>query len=43
MVYARRAEREGESALKRVTAHLFYRLLNRMAQPPIPHDARLGS
>jgi glycosyltransferase involved in cell wall biosynthesis len=38
VVYGRRTEREGETALKRVTAHLFYRLINRLADRPIPAD-----
>ena len=38
VVYARRTEREGETTLKRATAHLFYRLMNRVADRPIPAD-----
>ena len=38
VVFARRTEREGESAGKRATAHLFYRLMNRLADQPIPAD-----
>lgn len=38
VVYARRTIREGESALKRATAHLFYRVINRLADRPIPAD-----
>ena len=38
VVYARRTEREGESAAKRATAHLFYRLMNTLADRPIPAD-----
>lgn len=38
VVYARRTEREGETAAKRATAHLFYRLMNRLADRPIPAD-----
>ena len=38
VVYARRTEREGESAAKRATAHLFYRLMNKLADRPIPAD-----
>ncbi len=38
VVYARRTEREGETTLKRATAHLFYRLMNKLADRPIPAD-----
>jgi glycosyltransferase involved in cell wall biosynthesis len=38
VVYGRRTERPGESAFKLVTARLFYRLLNRLSDVPIPHD-----
>jgi glycosyltransferase involved in cell wall biosynthesis len=38
VVYARRTAREGETALKRATAHLFYRVINRLADRPIPAD-----
>jgi glycosyltransferase involved in cell wall biosynthesis len=38
VVFARRTEREGETALKRTTAHLFYRLINLLADRPIPAD-----
>ena len=38
VVYARRTAREGESTLKRLTAHLFYRIINRLADQPIPAD-----
>jgi dolichol-phosphate mannosyltransferase len=38
VVYARRLSRAGESRFKRATAHLFYRLLGRMASVPIPAD-----
>jgi glycosyltransferase involved in cell wall biosynthesis len=38
VVYARRTEREGETTLKRATAHLFYRLMNKLAERPIPAD-----
>lgn len=37
-VYAQRTSRKGESWLKRVTAHLFYRLLARMTSIPILVD-----
>jgi dolichol-phosphate mannosyltransferase len=38
VVYARRLSREGESAFKRWTAHLFYRLLGAISTVPIPDD-----
>jgi glycosyltransferase involved in cell wall biosynthesis len=38
VVYARRLSRAGEGPLKRATAHLFYRALNRMASIGIPAD-----
>ncbi len=38
VVYGRRSERKGESYFKRITAHGFYRLLNRLSDVPIPHD-----
>ncbi len=38
VVYARRTERDGESAVKRATAHLFYRVMNHLADRPIPAD-----
>ena len=38
VVYGVRASREGESALKMVTARWFYRLLNRVSETPIPLD-----
>ena len=38
VVYARRAKREGETALKRVTASAFYRVINVLADRPIPRD-----
>src|SRR5262245_59842838 len=38
IVYARRLSREGESAFKRGTANLFYRLLGRLSSVPIPSD-----
>ena len=38
VVYARRTAREGESALKRLTAHAFYRIINKLADRPIPAD-----
>ncbi len=38
IVYARRIKREGETAFKRVTANLFYRLLAAMTSVNIPRD-----
>ncbi|KZC43065.1 glycosyl transferase family 2, partial [Rhodanobacter sp. FW510-R12] len=38
VVYATREHREGESWFKRATAHLFYRLMARMAAFNVPHD-----
>ena len=38
VVYGRRRLRDGESWLKRSTAHLFYRLLQRVSEVPIPPD-----
>ena len=38
VVYARRSAREGETALKKATAFLFYRLMNRLAGFDIPRD-----
>src|SRR6478672_1967360 len=38
VVYARRLSRAGESPFKRATAHLFYRMLSRMASVRIPAD-----
>lgn len=38
IVYARRLSREGESAFKRWTAGLFYKLLGRLASIEIPND-----
>jgi polyisoprenyl-phosphate glycosyltransferase len=37
-VYARRASRDGESFMKRLTAHLFYRLLHALSNVDIPPD-----
>lgn len=39
VVYAVRAEREGETVFKRATAALFYRLINRITDVDIPPDA----
>lgn len=38
VVYARRLSRSGESAFKRATANLFYKLLGRMSSVGIPAD-----
>ncbi len=38
VVFARRRARAGESLAKRLTAHLFYRLINTLADRPIPED-----
>lgn len=38
VVYGVRTERRGESGFKRLTAHLFYRLLNALSDTPIPLD-----
>ncbi len=38
VVNMRRASRAGETMLKRATAHLFYRVINRLAEVPIPED-----
>lgn len=38
VVYGVRREREGESVLKRVTSYIFYRLLGRISDAPIPAD-----
>jgi glycosyltransferase involved in cell wall biosynthesis len=37
-VYAQRISRSGETWLKRVTAHVFYRLLSRLTTIPVPVD-----
>ena len=37
-VYARRSSRDGESFIKRATAHLFYRLLHALSNVNIPPD-----
>jgi glycosyltransferase involved in cell wall biosynthesis len=39
VVYGRRASRAGETRLKRATAALFYRLLERLSSTPVPRDA----
>ncbi len=38
LVYAQRLSREGETAFKRVTADLFYRLLGKLSDVEIPRD-----
>lgn len=38
VVYARRTERNGESWLKKITAYLFYRVIERTSSVPIPRD-----
>jgi dolichol-phosphate mannosyltransferase len=38
VVYGQRILRKGESYFKRITARLFYRLLNRLSEVPIPLD-----
>lgn len=38
VVYAQRTARDGETALKRATAHLFYRLIQRVTRVQIPRD-----
>jgi glycosyltransferase involved in cell wall biosynthesis len=39
MVYAQRRERHGDTALKKATAGLFYRLMARMGRVPLPPNA----
>ena len=39
VVYAKRTEREGESALKKASAYVFYRLIQRASRVKIPEDA----
>lgn len=38
VVNMRRSSRAGETVIKRATAHLFYRFINRLADVPIPPD-----
>ncbi len=38
IVYAQRRRRDGDTALKRITAHVFYRLLSRASEVDIPRD-----
>ena len=37
-VYAKRLEREGETFLKKITAHAFYRTMQKMSKVKIPED-----
>ncbi len=39
MVYAQRRERHGDTAVKRTTAALFYRMMQRMGRVPLPPNA----
>ncbi len=38
VVYARRRSRQGESWVKRATANVFYRVIDRVSEVPIPRD-----
>jgi glycosyltransferase involved in cell wall biosynthesis len=38
VVYAKRSRRSGETAIKKITAHLFYRLMRLFSQVKIPED-----
>ncbi len=38
VIYAKRARREGESVFKKLTAHLFYRIMRSIGQIKIPED-----
>jgi glycosyltransferase involved in cell wall biosynthesis len=38
VVYATRTQRDGESSMKKVTAHLFYRFVKKLTPIPIPKD-----
>jgi glycosyltransferase involved in cell wall biosynthesis len=38
VVYARRSDRAGETLLKKSTAHLFYRLMQKLGEVKIPED-----
>jgi glycosyltransferase involved in cell wall biosynthesis len=38
VVYAKRLRRGGESGLRRLTAHLFYRVMGRVSQGSVPED-----
>jgi dolichol-phosphate mannosyltransferase len=39
VVYGQRQSRPGETRFKLWTAHAFYRVINRLSEVPIPHDA----
>lgn len=39
VVYGVRSTRDGDSYFKRLTANLFYRLINWLSETPLPHDA----
>ncbi len=39
VVYAQRISRAGESAVKKTTAHLFYRIMQKLSRVNIPRDA----
>jgi hypothetical protein len=39
VVYGVRRHRAGETGIKRATAALFYRVIERLADVPIPRDA----
>lgn len=39
VVYAKRIKRHGETILKKVTAHTFYRLISKVSKVKIPQDA----
>ena len=39
VAYGQREQRNGDTAFKRSTAYLFYRIMNRIADQPIPEDA----
>lgn len=39
VVYGKRKQRKGESAFKKLTAKAFYRILNVLAEVPLPNDA----
>ncbi len=38
VIYAKRARREGESGFKKLTAHIFYRIMRTIGQIKIPED-----
>lgn len=38
VVYAKRQQRDGESVFKKVSAHLFYRIMSRLGQVKLPED-----